>query len=600
MLEVYLAAILSIDSELHHAQKSILTALLSIGGANGKFYGTPDTLAKASGYKRRRTIDVLSNLVDLGLVLRTPAAEDATIQKKHGWVYELNMSAIFALAGSQGSCEGAFSAPSTVQGLHGAENAPSLTTLVQNPENTKESAQCNSYTVHSLHPSRSTTYSTTTGGSVGSGDPSRVREATADLPTKPSPKSEQGQGADRGVTATADAVPDQAFKAAGTRRAEDEADLTAIADAVVASLPLLDEPLLRASMRQNRHHLVAILDCFKLDREASGAWIAYKAADLWARLGSSLQEPAVSKLLAKDAESEASSWMSGRHKGRRAAPARRKPSKRPAVAEVFSAPEAAEQATPGREPVAVGELVRELVPQVAAPVVRREPQVAAQAVSWQRLCQRLTADAERLVKPADELALLLIATILSGARAIQEPGRLMVQRGQLAPHDVATLERQAELWGGALAELASEEAGEDITVYWEGRAMRRPSAADASPALEERPVRRAAPASPLPPWWGLLLTDLTERARRYAGRADGAQMAALLRDLVVALKDARRAVWTPEAQVLTVELDQLGALASRSSVVCAALAHAVALQLDLPEPPTIALVDLSSGEEVGL
>lgn len=584
------------SSDLTTSEIAVLTVIFTRIIQSGTCYLSVETIGSKAKLSRRRTMALLSSLVTKGWIVQRDVRERSDVPKARGWYYVLAKGAIIApLDGSIG----AVIAPMRGQSLppHDQPCAQGMETNNGLQFQSKEQYD-SGMTGQPLPPSRSTTTSTLKGDRVGGGSTSRVSEATEDLPTPSKPsKSRRGRAGGEGVTMMADsAAPEQAFMArSAPPRAltEDETDRNALRGAIIAALPELDAQLLHSAMCQNRHHLQAILDAFKLDVSCASSWAADKAQDLLHRCqakGRRLLEPAVSKLLADDAEVDAARWMSGSLKPRAAQQVPAAVEAEPAIEESYE-----------REPEQLVEVVAQ-----ALSGVRRVPQPAQQERPdwWWGLVGQLSlvgGQRDAGLQPSDDLAsaLMLVQIVLGQARVEVRDGVAWVSPGGIIPSEVGHVAAHAESWGRVLSWHARR-LGLVKRVQWALKPDGTPAEPVKVEVVEEEPkatpvVHGPRPASARPAWWAELLVYLTARAGRAQHQEGDPALAGWLKALGPLLKGAHSARLCGDELVL--ELDSLGALRAVWADVEPHLARGVGLYADLPQAPRVVVHELG-GEGV--
>lgn len=583
----------------------ILVNILLHGGDQNRCYLSVDSIAAMSGLKPRRTKTILASLVDRGLISRREANADKTIPKGRGWVYGLNLELL------KSRIEGELSAPSTHKG--GELSAPSVTAdgvftapsgeSVDNDEtitNQDDDDGGKNHTVQFLPPSRSTSTSTLllSDGMGSRGSTSRVREATVST-TQPTPS-----------------------------------DIELLQAEIVRALEPCDRfykpnQAIKAVVKQNRSRVRAIL-AGQGSLEAAIDYIQARGVEWCMRVehGADYAPPAILKNLAEDAEKGA--WVTPKDwvytlerrienqvKEQIAGIRKARPgwSDEEYWAKLRAAGEAA-----SRPPVALGAVVRALVPQVDAPVVaapvpsnsraadgvavvRRAPSARAEEPSrpawWAAVVEAFSDRAVQREAGLEHVGIALVMG-LEGARVVASGSIVRVMPGAVLSLGLDALRKHAPTWTAVVTRLA-QQRGQQVQVVWtddETTSIAAPPAPPAPiPEAEPTSVRRTPqghlqPA--LPTWWrevGEHLHEAQKRARHHDGDHVWAQVIAQLDRL---RERARAADYDPERHELVVEVETLGELREQWEDCAQELARCTALALDLTrrDAPSVRVVEL--------
>ena len=160
-------SILSPFSMLSSSKRVILMVLTFKNGSEYQCYMSTPAIAACAGLSLRHTTSLLAELCAQGLIERREAALDATIPKKKGWVYTVNIDALASL--------------SSTQPLHPEAIAPSDAPPAKKNDKIKSYDDGNGCTVQPLPPStvRYSPTKTTKGGDRGRCSPSSRASADA-------------------------------------------------------------------------------------------------------------------------------------------------------------------------------------------------------------------------------------------------------------------------------------------------------------------------------------------------------------------------------------------------------------------------------------
>jgi hypothetical protein len=603
-----------------------LVGLLILGHTDADGYGcwaNQTTLACEASLGTTTVSGAVKELVASGLITRSLARDCEDIPKRKGYILDL------ALPNSPSESEGEpFHSPSDSDG----ENFGTMKEHRNKEAHNHNDLNHNQIShTQNLGVSRSTTTSTLRDGSVGGGSTSRACEATGDLPTPSKPKkSKKARAGGEGVAMVADATsPNTAFMertAPHRDPTEDETDRNALREAIIAALPDLNADALETAMKQNWLHLKIILDAFKLDVEAASSWAADKVADIHERLcrdGKRLKEHAASKMLADDAEVEAARWMSGDLKPRfkpQSEHSDRSPNIRTnnsehsdcgvqtfGIASIYDQEVnhgEGECVSDQREPVALGEVIEQLVPQASG--VRRVPQaVPKERPDWWRavvgLMEVEAGQRKAGLKPSKELqaGLLRVQRVLDHARVeVRVEGRdrvAWVSPEGMEPTALEHVAAHSATWTSLLSWHARQ-LGMVERVRW----TLKPDGTTAEPVkvvVEEEPkaaqvVHGPRPASDRPLWWDSMEQQLGLWASRHQQMPDKAAVVASVRQLIPVLAKAKRA-WL-DGEQFTIELESLGALRAVWPLLEPVVGWVVQLYADLPRVPSVVVVELAS------
>ena len=560
----YLARICDESNGLQTSQRQLLCVILANGGANQRCYLSTASLAAKSTLTQRFVTKILPQLIEAGWIKRYPASE-CDVPKKMGWVYGL-----FDLTSELSS---------PVNSVHptkalSSENETSTPKAKKNKKNNNKEL---SSPVNSVPPSRSTSTSTLLlSDEMGSrGSTSRVREATGST-TQPTPS-----------------------------------DIEQLQAEIVRALEPCDRfykpnQAIQAVVKQNRSRVRAIL-AGQGSLEAAIDYVQARGVEWCMRVehGADYAPPAILKNLAEDAEKGA--WATPKDwtytlerrierqvqeqlEGIRKA--------RPGWEDEHWAKlrGAGEAAAASREPMALGDVGRALVPQVDAPVVRRTPSVRAEETSrpmWWDAAVKAFDDRAVQREFGLERVGIEIGMGLEGARVVVSGSVVRVLPGVGLPLAwEEALRKHAPAWTEVLTKLA-QQLGQPVRVVW---AEDDTLVAQTEPSVRRAPQGTSQPA--LPTWWqevGEHLHEAQKRARHHDGDHVWAQVIAQLDRL---RERARAADYDPERHELVVEVETLGELREQWADCAQELARCTALALDLTrrEAPSVRVVELG---EVG-
>lgn len=596
--------ILQLGAKVSPTCKVVLLIINHLSQQTGYCFLSQRNLALRVGCSLNALKASLALLEREGYLKRLLARDVSAIGKMRGYAWVVSEDALGSeFDPNAANTKGQILTPSIAEG----SNPDPTPTETKRQLEQINSSQGQILTGQDLTLSRSTSTSTLEIRSVGSGSPSRACEAPQGLPTAPTPKAKKSRAESVALVADS-AVPEQAFKTekrAVVAATEDETDRNRLREAIVAAFNNLDSVAVKASLTQNRRvWLQPILDEFKGDVEAACAWVAWKAPDLMARYGGNLEAQKVGKLVRQCAEDESALWLSGKLQERAALTA------------------------PAREPVALGALVRALVPQVEAPVAPKAAQVVrkVEVPSWWPAAlgglMKSLSDYRTIKRPTHHdkhwMAVLeALAVELPRASRVTYQGESLHVTVELPA--LGALEAVTEDAASALAHLVEQtELNMMCSVefcLWEGpdevaREMPwllfRPEpevelpkpAPTPAPQIETTPAPQAPTPSvrraptPTPPWWSEFGELLRQSARRAQYQDGDAAWAGLIKQLDVLRASAVGARYEADHRQLVVEVETLGELRGQWADCAREFARCAALALDLDDYPEVRIVEL--------